>query len=271
MGNPWHAGDDVARRAVTVLGFVVATMLFLLALLWLGQRQMIYFPDPDPPPVPAGVREAKLTTEDGLDLTAWWITGPAAPRASVVVFPGNAGNRGDRLPLARALLAEGLDVLLVDYRGYGGNPGSPTASGILADARAAGDWVDEHVSGPVIYLGESLGCAPATHIAGIHPPAGIVLRSPFPSLVAVARHHYPVLPAGLLLRDNLPVAEWAATLAVPVRVVAGSADTIIPPPLSREVAEIAGAELIIIGGADHNDPELAWGDVLVDTVVELAG
>src|SRR4051812_28117029 len=75
-------------------------------------------------------------TEDGLDLTAWHApaTGPATG-TSVLVLPGNAGSRAARVPLARALSAAGFDVLLLDYRGYGGNPGSPTEQGLAADAR----------------------------------------------------------------------------------------------------------------------------------------
>jgi fermentation-respiration switch protein FrsA (DUF1100 family) len=109
-------------------------------------------------------------------------------------------------------------------------------------------------------------------LAHQHPPAGLVLRSPFVDLAAVGREHYPFLPVRALLRDQYPVAEQLAGVRVPTTVVHGGADTIVPPAQSRQVAD-AAAQLhrrIEVPGADHNDRVLLDGDALVDAVVELA-
>ena len=156
---------------------------------------------------------------------------------------GNAGHRGYRAPLAEALHEAGLSVLLFDYRGYGGNPGSPSEEGLALDVRAARDFLIEDVDVPperLLYLGESLGAAVVTELATEHPPAGLVLRSPFVDLASVAAVHYPFLPARALLRDRFPVAEQLAGVEVPTTVVYGSADSIVPPEQSRAVAEAAG-------------------------------
>jgi fermentation-respiration switch protein FrsA (DUF1100 family) len=251
--------------------YVVLAVVVALVALWALQRRLIYYPDRSVPATPAGYADVTLTTDDGLALTAW-LAKPAGARdrsVAVLVAPGNAGNRAGRVPLADALTGRGLTVLLMDYRGYGGNPGRPSEDGLRRDALAAHRYLAARYP-TLVYLGESLGAAVLTDLATAHPPAGLVLRSPFESLPAVAGHHYPFLPTGLLLRDRYPVASRVAALDVPITVVYGDADTIVPPAQSRAVARIAGAETLVVPGADHNDAALAVGDKLVDAV-ERAG
>ncbi len=133
------------RRALIAPVLVVSAIVAFLALLWLGQRRLIYFPFQSLPPValelPGGA-EVRFETDDGLRLGGWYLPATEQPaRATVLVANGNGGNRAMRAPLARALATRGMNVLLFDYRGYGGNPGSPTEAGLLADARAARDWL----------------------------------------------------------------------------------------------------------------------------------
>ncbi|CAN5891828.1 alpha/beta hydrolase [soil metagenome] len=248
-------------------GILAAVVVLAVLSLWLFQRRLIYLPDRSTPTAPAGVEVVTLRTDDEVELTAWWVPGSVTD-AAVAVFPGNAGHRAHRLPLAEAIAANGPSVLLVDYRGYGGNPGSPSEDGLVMDARSAGRWLAGRGLARVVYLGESLGSGPATALAAEQPPHALVLRSPFPDLAAVARIHYPFVPASLLLRDRFGVSEWLAAIDAPVTVVAGSADRVIPLRLSEEVARVAGVEPIVVEGADHNDPALGWGRTLIETVLE---
>ncbi|GAA2205279.1 alpha/beta hydrolase [Nonomuraea monospora] len=265
----------LARTALVV----AAVLLLLLGLLWVFQRRLIYLPDSAPVPPAAdvipGARDLTLTTRDGLHLTAWYVpaahTGtapaPGEPDVTVLVTGGNAGNRLHRAPLARALAAHGLPVLLLDYRGYGGNPGTPTEEGLHLDALAARDAIR---SPRVIYFGESLGAAVATRLALRHPPDGLVLRSPFTDLAAAGQVNYPFLPVRALLRDRFPVADGIASVQAPVVVVYGTGDTIVPPDLSRTVAGAARATTVEVAGAEHNDLALLNGRELIDAVVHLA-
>jgi pimeloyl-ACP methyl ester carboxylesterase len=193
---------------------------------------------------------------------------------TVLVAPGNAGDRSLRAPLATALSREGLSVLLLDYRGYGGNPGSPSEEGLARDVRAARTFLVEDgvPPGRLIYLGESLGAAVATELAAEHPPAGLVLRSPFVDLASVGSHHYPYLPVRTLLRDRFPLTSYLEEVDVPVSVVLGTGDTVVPPEQSRQVAESAPRlrRLVEVPGADHNDTPLVSGPSLVDAVTDLA-
>ncbi|MGY1731508.1 alpha/beta hydrolase [Geodermatophilus sp. SYSU D01045] len=258
---------------------VVLLLAVVVGLLWTFQRRLVYLPDDGPLPAAAvavpGARDVVLTTADGLALGAWFVPGPDAGAPAVLVANGNGGHRGLRAPLARALADAGLAVLLFDYRGYGGNPGSPSEEGLALDVRAARTWLLEEAgvpAGRLLYYGESLGAAVVTELAVEHPPAGLVLRSPFTDLAAVGAEHYPFLPVRLLLRDRYPVAEGIARVRVPTTVVLGTADTIVPPAQSRRVADAAAAlhRLVEVPGADHNDLVLLDGAALVGAVVELA-
>jgi len=247
----------------------LAVVVTIVAVVFTFQRKLVFFPSPGPLPsadeVMPGGRDVRLVTADSLLLDGWHFELPDAP-ATVVVFPGNGGNRLGRVPLARELTARGLSVLLFDYRGYGGNPGKPSEEGLAMDARAALDLID----GPVIYFGESLGAAVAVELATYRAPLGMVLRSPFTSLAAAGSHHYPWLPVKMLLLDKFPVAELVSAVDVPMVVVLGTADSIVPPAQSREVATAARARLVEVAGADHNDEVLLSGSQVVDAVVSLS-
>lgn len=269
-----------ARRRWLWLGAAAAALALLLGLVTMMQRSLIYFPDRSaPPPVTQalpGARDVVLHTSDGLELTAWLLPADDAAdrQAAVLYLPGNGGHREGRAPTAALLAERGLTVLLLDYRGYGGNPGRPTEDGLAADALAAQAHLvaEGFAADRQIYLGESLGTGVAARLASERPPAGLLLRSPFTELADVGRAHYPWLPVGLLLRERYPVLEVVRELDVPVSVVRGSADEVVPTSLSEQVAGAAPrlVEELVLQGAGHNDPVM-FGPELADAVVRLVG
>lgn len=267
------------------MGLLVGVLLAMGSLggmgvvLWALQRQLIYFPDPTPVPPAAdvidGARDVTLATADGLDLGAWFVPpgGPDDTGMAVLVAPGNAGSRVDRADFATELSRLGLAVLLMDYRGYGGNPGTPSEDGLAADADAAAAALSQLGYPPqrTLYFGESLGCGVVAALQARRPPAGIVLRSPFTELADVAAHHYPWLPARALLRDRFPVVEHLAATDVPVTVIYGDRDSIVPTELSARVADAARSlvERVVLADADHNDPVM-FGPQVGAAVLRLA-
>ncbi|MBB6170231.1 hypothetical protein HNR23_000291 [Nocardiopsis mwathae] len=271
------------RPGLTFTAVVATVILVFVGFIWAFQRSLIYLPARgDVPPaaeVIDGAQDITLTTEDGLDLGAWFV--PARETDSgmaVLVANGNAGNREVRAPLAEALADQGISVLLFDYRGYGGNPGSPTEDGLALDVAAAADALEElgpdggYAREDTLYFGESLGAAVVAGLARERAPAGLVLRSPFTELADAGRYHYPFLPVRTLLKEHYPVADAVREIESPTTVVYGTRDTIVPPDFSREVAAASANlfEEVAVDRADHNDLALLDGPELISAVVRLA-
>ena len=264
---------------MTAISIVLLAGIVVLALAWTLQRRLIYFPFAGvPSPTEVGLEQVEpvaFKTDDGIRLQGWFVRSrPAPARFTVIVFNGNAGNRAYRAALAQALREHGLAVLLFDYRGFGGNDGSPTETGLAADAQAARAYLATRADVDptrLVYFGESLGAAVAITLAVSHPPAALVLRSPFSSLTAVGRVHYPFLPVNLLLRDRFASLDRIAQVKCPVLIVAGERDSIIPPEQSRQLYDaVTGHKaLVVVRGADHNDADLVAGPEVVDATVRL--
>lgn len=269
------------KRFLAPLLPILGVILLVLAAIWFGQRGFMYFPDGQTPaPAAFGVPDAEPTTfetEDGLTLAGWFLPARAgATGYTVIVFNGNAGHRGYRAGLAAQLAARGLSVFLFDYRGYGGNPGLPSETGLARDARAALGYLGRRPGVDltrIVFFGESLGAAVAIRLALEYPPAALILRSPFSSMAAIGSHHYPVLPVRVLLRDRYASIDRIPKITSPLLVVAGDADRIIPLDDTQElfVAAPQPKKLVVIPGADHNDEALCEGPALVRAIVDQLG
>lgn len=270
--------DRSRRRWLRWTVLVVLVLGTGVAVVWSLQRQLIYFPDRGDVPAAAdvieGARDVTLRTEDGLELGAWFVPARRSRDTgmAVLVAPGNGGNRAGRAGLAEQLSRRGLAVLLMDYRGYGGNPDRPSEAGLAADADAAVRALTELGYPPrrTIHLGESIGTGVVAALQERTPPAGVVLRSPFTELADVGAHHYPWLPVRLLLRDRFEVVDRIAASEVPVTVVHGDRDSVVPTRLSVRVADEAGslAERVVLR-ADHNDPVM-FGAPVAEATARLA-
>ena len=263
------------RFALTI-GVLIVVAFGGLVLL---QRRLIYFPSADVPDVAVvlpGAEEVAFRTEDGLVLAGWFIPPSGSEDLfTVLVFSGNGGNRGDRSGLATALASLGHGVMLFDYRGYGGNPGNPSETGLHTDGLGAVQYLSTRAdvdAERIVYFGESLGAAVAIATSGTQPPAGLILRSPFTSLAEVAAVHYPAILSSLLW-DAFPNSERIGRIQVPILVLAGSADRTIPIDQSRRVHDAANEpkRFVAIDGADHNDRSLSFGSPMIDEVESFLG
>ena len=242
-------------RTLAVLGLGYAATVALAAIF---QRRLQYFPmGAVRTPSAAGVPEMRvvaLCTDDGLDLRAWWAP-PAPGRATLVYFPGNAGNLSFRAPLVRPYLDAGLGVLLIAWRGFEGNPGQPTEAGLYRDAHAALAFLRAQAIAPqrTVLYGESLGTAVAVQVASETTVAAVILDAPFTSLVDVAAHHFWFLPVRPLMRDRYESAARIAALGAPLLILHGSRDTVVPIEFGRRLFDAAAEPkaMVVIEGAGH--------------------
>lgn len=216
----------------TALVALVAAYGGVLALLFAFQRRFLYDPDKSVPDLAASsvagsMRAVRLATADGLDLLAWHAR-PREGRPTIAYFHGNAGHIGHRADKVRRFLGEGFGLLLVEYRGYGGNPGKPTELGLYADARAGLEFLDREGHGDIVYYGESLGTAVAVRMAVERRPAAVVLESPPSAIWARAQEVYFYAPVRLLLIDRFDSIAKIGRVEAPVLILHGERDTIVP-------------------------------------------
>ena len=194
--------------------------------------------------------------------------------AHVLFCHGNGGNVGDRAPHASLLAAAGFDVLLFDYHGYGRSTGRPGEETTYADARAARDALlarDGVDPARVLYLGESLGAAVGLELALAHPPAGLILQSPFTSVRDIARFHYPYVPRALV-PNAYPSLDRIRELRAPLLVLHGARDRIVPLLHGEEIYAAAPEpkRLEVFPAAAHNDvPRDRWAAVITDWATEV--
>src|SRR6516164_3152191 len=194
-------------RVLPFLGFAVVAYAALVGGLYLFQRQLLYFPDRARPELfgleQLGVREAMLQTEDGLSLLSWYL--PAQPgRPVIAYFHGNGGHVGYRAERLLRFAREGFGVLMVEYRGYGGNPGTPSETGFYADGRAALAILDREGVAPsrLVLYGESLGSGVAVALAVQLEVGALILDAPPTSVAVVAQCHFPYVPASRMVTDR---------------------------------------------------------------------
>ncbi len=236
-----------------LLGGLLAVLLAGAALWWL-QGRLIYFPTHEAPPAPAalgltGVEAMRLRTADGLSLLAWRVAPASTATPTILFLHGNGGSLANRAGRVRQFQRQGWGAILVEWRGFGGNPGEPREAGLLADATAALDLLRAEgvPPGRIVLWGESLGTGIAARLAAERPGdvAALVLESPYTSLLALAGWHYPWLPARLLLRDRYDTLSRIGAVQIPILIVQGARDEVVPPALGNAVAAAATAPVTL--------------------------
>lgn len=233
-----------------------------VAVLWAFQRDLMYFPDASPRVPPSyyemleGVQEVSFTTADGLTLAAWYAPAPEN-RATVVMFHGNGGSlRGERYRLKR-FKDEQMGALLVAYRGYSGNAGTPNEEGLYADARAALDWLEASgvASASIVLYGISLGTGVATKMAAERQFAAVVLEAPYTSTVDVAAFRFPIVPVAWLMHDRFESLARIGEITEPLLIMHGDRDYVIPQRFGRRLFDAANQpkEGFWPAGLGHDD------------------
>jgi len=259
---------DVLLRFCRIAVVIVAVgWVCFVAALWLFQRNLLYMAPRGPAGLPPpGYEVVVLTTEDGLKLTAWYH--PAAAGQPTIVF---YSAQGASLPASadwtNSFGQAGMGLLLVSFRGFDGNPGSPTEEGLYRDGRAALAWLAAHGIDAPILMGLSLGTGTAAQMAyeaatrplefpaASHPKA-LVLLAPYRSITEIAAARYPFAPVRLLLKDRFDTESIIASIRMPLLTAHGDADELIPFSEGKAVFDRAPSpkQFLALPGEGHNFP-----------------
>lgn len=245
------------RLAIGLVGGALLAYGVTLPALYAAQDGLLFPATGSPAELPDGYDEIGLSTADGLQLRAAWRP-PAPGRPVAVFFHGNGDSLSGAARATRVLAEAGYGVMLVEYRGYGGNPGKPGEAGLYADGRAALSWLSGKGigSGQVVLIGNSMGSGVATQLAREARVAALVLVSPYSSLPELAAQKMPWVPARWLVRHRFDNLAKLPHVTAPVLIQHGTADTMILPGHAQDLAAAQPrAKLQLLSGLDH---DLAW-------------
>ena len=247
----------------SVLIILGGLYLIVLCGMYLAQRKLLYVPDPRrTAPATVGlpaVTERIIETPDGEKLIVWH--GAAKPgQPTLLYFHGNGASLAGRAQTMRQYLERGYGVFMMAYRGYSGSSGSPTEAANVADAKLAFDALAGLGVKPqdIILYGESLGTGVAIQVGLEKPAAGIILDAPYTAIVDRAGEVYPWLPVSLLLKDRYESRRHIVGLHLPLFILHGEADQVVPVAMGRRLFALANEpkQILTLPGAGHSNHDL---------------
>jgi len=254
--------------ATIILG-LVSFYVLLLVIIFSFQRNLLYHPSMDNylkdqvTNEPTGIEKVKITTADNIDLTAWFYNKNMEKFKTILFFHGNAGSLENRTYKLNHFKDLNVNFLIIAWRGFSGNKGKPNEMGLYEDAESAVKWLNAKgiKEENIILYGESLGTGVAIEVAQNKNYAGIILESPFTSMVNMGKKYYPFFPVRFLLKDKFESYRKIKKVSAPVLVLHGKKDKIVPFVMGEKMYEMA------------NEPKFfyfqEYGDHMIDYDTEL--
>ena len=224
------------------IGYIFLSLILvyfiILTVIYFAQRSLMYHPSEnnylDENKLNHKIEKMKISSDD--ELTSWYFKKNESFK-TLLFFHGNAGSLENRIYKLNDLSKLNLNYLIVAYRGFSGNKGSPTELGLYKDSRVAKYWLNlNNISDQnIILYGESLGAAVAVDLAKDHKFAGVILESPFTSMLKLSRKYYPWAPTGLLLKDKYETDKKIKKVFSPILILHGRKDKIVPFEMGQEL------------------------------------
>jgi uncharacterized protein len=266
-------------RGVSVLGWIaviaICCYVGLATTIYFAQRSLMYFPDrTHVTPAAAGLPEATevpLTASDGAQIRIWQVP-PQAGKPVILYFHGNGGALQYRVERFRRLVAAGIGLVALEYRGYGGLGGSPSEQGLIHDAEAAYGYAAAHYPvQQIVAWGESLGSGVAVALAAERPLGRLILEAPFTSALAVGERRYWYLPVRLLMKDQFRSDLRIKKVTAPLLILHGVQDRTVPFAMGEHLFELANKPKHIVRFLDGGHEDLDQNGALDAVARFLAG
>ena len=228
----------------TAITAIILCYLLILVFVFFYQRNLLYHPfenNYSSDKINFSYDEVFIPTSSGNNLKGWFHKKDLNKKKTLVFFHGNAGDLRNRIYKLNLIKDFDINFLIVAYRGFNGNKGKPTEEGLYEDARSTLNWLAKQMvkEDQIIIYGESLGTGVSIEIAQNKKFSGIILESPFTSMVDAGKFYYPYLPVSLLLKDRYETIKKLENINIPILIMHGKKDKIVPFHMGQEVFEKA--------------------------------
>ena len=232
------------KYLLLTLSWLLVAYIVIVVFVYFYQRNLLYHPSENnyqDAKIEFDYEEIFIKVDDEIKLKSWIVKKDFKKFKTLVLFHGNAGHLSNRIYKINELNKLNINILLISWRGFSGNKGSPTEKNLYQDAEAAIKWLNEQKieNEQIILYGESLGSGVAVEIAKKNDFNGIILESPFTSIENSAKIYYPYLPVKLLLKDKYDSISKVKMINIPILIMHGKKDDVVPFAMGKELFEKA--------------------------------
>ncbi len=229
---------------MTILLIFILVYFIILISTYIFQRNLLYHPTENNysgDQIVVSIEKVKIKTQDGIELMSWYHEKNLDNYKTVLFLHGNAGSLENRIHKINHFKDMNINFLIIAWRGFSGNKGKPTEKGLYEDARSAVTWLKSKgiKENNIIIYGESLGTGVATETAQNKNFAGIILESPFTSMIDAGKDKYPYLPVSLLLKDKYESNKKLKNINIPILIMHGKVDNLVPFHMGQKMYEMA--------------------------------
>ena len=251
--------------------FIILTVsiyLVLLIFLYFYQGKLLYHPSvnsyTEVDNLIPKIEKVTIITSDNHNLLGWFYKKDISKK-TILFFHGNAGSLEDRIYKLNHFENLNLNFLIIAWRGFSGNSGKPNEKGLYDDAKSAVNWLKSKgiKEENIILYGESLGSAVAIEIAQNKKFAGIILESPFTSMVEMGKKYYPIFPVSFLLKDRYESINKIKNIHIPVLVMHGKKDSIVPFEMGKKIYTSANSPKFYYF-SEYDDHMIDYNKLLIE-------
>jgi len=242
----------------------------LLVILFIFQRNLMYHPQENNyfgDKLKVEIEKVNITTIDNINLLGWFHKKDLNKFKTIIYFHGNAGTLDNRIHKLNHFKDMDVNFLIIAWRGFSGNQGSPSEKGLYIDGQSAINWALKQgvIEEDIILYGESLGTGIATELAQHKNFAGVILETPFTSMINAAKNFYPYIPVNLLLKDRFENFKKIKNINSPVLIMHGEQDTIVPFTMGKTIYQLAN-EPKYSYFTKHDDHMMVYDEPMIKTL-----